>query len=88
MFRTRQREPSKTISAALRRFAFMLGLRAVRAKDGIYHGAFNRMLKRNGAKKLPAIIAVGRDMLCLMFAVARDRRTFTVAPPSRGQGLA
>jgi transposase len=72
----------------LRRFAFMLGLRAVRAKDGIYHGAFNRMLKRNGAKKLPAIIAVGRDMLCLMFAVARDRRTFTVAPPSRGHGLA
>ena len=71
---------SKSGRPLLRRLAFMLGLRAVRS-DGLYRAEYQAMLIRNGGRKMPAVVAVGRRMLCLMFAIARERRAFTPAPP-------
>lgn len=70
----------------LRRYAFMLGLRAVRGKDGLYREQYNRILEKNGNKKMPAVIAVGREMLRLMFSIAQDKRFFTPEPPPRAGG--
>lgn len=67
---------SKSRGRLLRRLAFMLGLRAVRS-DGLYRAEYQAMLVRNGGRKMPAVVAVGRRMLCLMFAIARERRAFT-----------
>ncbi|HEX6037618.1 MAG TPA: hypothetical protein VFZ20_06255 [Longimicrobium sp.] len=39
------------------------------------------MLVQNGGRKMPAVVAMGRRMLCLMFAIAREQRAFTPAPP-------
>jgi transposase len=66
----------------LRRLAFLLGLRAVRS-DGIYRKQFEALLARNGGKKLPAVLAIGRRMLRLMFNIARSQRSFTPEPPGR-----
>lgn len=66
---------SKSGKPLLRRLAFMLGLRAVR-RDGLFRAEHEAMLARNGGRKLPAVVATGRRMLCLMFAVARERRPF------------
>jgi transposase len=71
---------SKSGRPLLRRLAFMLGLRAVRS-DGLYRAEYQAMLVRNGGRKMPAVVAMGRRMLCLMFAIARERRAFTPAPP-------
>ncbi len=42
------------------------------------------MLLRIGGRKMPATVAMGRKMLCLMFAIARERRTFTPVPLQAG----
>jgi transposase len=74
---------SKSGRPLLRRLAFMLGLRAVRS-DGLYWREYQAMLLRNGGRKMPATVAMGRKMLCLMFAIARERRTFTPVPLQAG----
>lgn len=56
---------SKSGKPLLRRLAFMLGLRAVR-RDGLFRAQHEAMLARNGGRKLPAVVATGRRMLCLM----------------------
>jgi transposase len=72
----------------LRRLSFMLGLRAVRS-DGLLREPYLAMLDRNGGRKMPAVVAMGRRMLCLMFAVAKGRRTFTREPlPAPGSAMA
>jgi hypothetical protein len=38
-------------------------------------------MARNGGQAMKALGAVMRSALRLMYSVARDRRTFTVAPP-------
>lgn len=73
---------SKSGRPLLRRQAFMLGLRAVR-RDGIYRAQFEAMIARNGGRKMPAVVAIGRRMLRLMFSVARERRTYLPEPPQR-----
>ena len=73
---------SKSGRPLLRRLAFLLGLRAVRS-DGIYRKQFEALVGRNGGKKLPAVLAIGRRMLKLMFSVARNRRRYTPEPPGR-----
>jgi transposase len=64
---------SKSGRPLLRRLAFMLGLRAVRS-DGLYWREYPAMLLRNAGRKMPATVATGRKMLCLTFAIARERR--------------
>jgi transposase len=73
---------SKSGRPLLRRLAFMLGLRAVRS-DGIYRKQFEALVSRNGGKKLPAVLAIGRRMLKLMFSVARHQRSYTPESPGR-----
>jgi hypothetical protein len=50
-------------------------------KKGIYHAEFDALVKRNGGKKIPAVVAIGRKLLRLMFSVARSKRAFTPEPP-------
>jgi transposase len=84
---------SKEGRPLIRRLAFMLGLRAVRT-DGLYRAQYEGLLKRNGGRKLPAVVAIGRKILRLMYSVARAQRVYTVEPPqpredrgvSRAQG--
>lgn len=78
---------SKSGRPLLRRLAFMLGLRAVRS-DGIYRKQFEAIIARNGGKKLPAVLAIGRRMLKLMFSVARSQRGYTPEPPGREEQIA
>jgi transposase len=42
---------------------------------------FEAMLERNGGRKLPAIVALSRDLLRLMFNIAKEQREFTAEPP-------
>lgn len=67
----------------LRRYAFLLGVRMIR-KDGLYRAQFAAMLQRNGGRKMPALVAISREALRLMFAIARDRRPYTPEPPQHG----
>jgi hypothetical protein len=41
-----------------------------------------------GGKKKPAIVAVGRKLLRLMYSVARAERVYTPEPPSRERKIA
>jgi hypothetical protein len=65
----------------------MLGLRAVRT-DGLYHAQYEELLKRNGRRKMPAVVAIGRKVLRLMFSVARAQRDYTVEPPRNEKNAA
>ena len=56
----------------------MFALRSVR-KDGLYRAEFQRLLRNNGGKKLPALTAISRKALRLMFTVARECRAFVPA---------
>ena len=62
----RQRLPARAAGGAQRRHL----PRAVRGAGGQERG-----------KKLPAVVAVGRRMLKLMFSIARSQRTYTPEPP-------
>lgn len=73
---------SKRGKPLLRRQVFMLALRAVRS-DGMFRGRFERHVARTGGRKMPVIVALSRDMLCLMFNIARERRYYTPEPPRR-----
>lgn len=53
-------------------------------RDGLYRAQFEAMLERNGGRKMPAVVAMGREMLRLMFSIAKERRVFTPEPPRQG----
>lgn len=72
---------SKRGRPELRRQAFMFALRSVRASDGIFRSDYERLLENNGGRKIPALVALSRKGLRLMYALARDRRTYSVEPP-------
>jgi hypothetical protein len=59
----------------------MLALAAVRG-DGIYYQRFQRGLGR-GTHKRSLLVALSRQMLCLMFSIAKERRHYTPMPPQR-----
>jgi transposase len=71
---------SKRGKPLLRRQAFMLALRAVRS-DGMFRARFEAHVARNGGRKMPVVVAVAREMLRLMYSVARERRPYTIEPP-------
>jgi hypothetical protein len=60
----------------LRRQAFMFALRSVRKTDGIFRDTYDRILANNGGRKMPALAAISRRALRLMFRVARERRLY------------
>lgn len=71
---------SKRGRPELRRQAFMFALRAVRSSDGIFRADYERILTNNGGRKMPALVAISRKALKLMYSVARDRRPYTMEP--------
>jgi hypothetical protein len=42
---------------------------------------------RNGGAKMKAVVAVMRSGLRLLYTIARDRRMFTVEPPTRHRAV-
>ncbi len=66
---------SKRGRPTLRRHAFMFALRGIR-EDGMYRADFERLLANNGGKKMPAIVAISRKGLKLMFRIAKERRPY------------
>lgn len=80
-----RRRISKRGKPVLRRHAFMFALRGVRA-DGIFRADFERLLRSNGGRKLPALAAISRKALRLMFRIARDARPYVAAPQWQAAG--
>lgn len=72
---------SKRGRPELRRQAFMFALRAVRSSDGIFRADYERILASNGGRKMPALVAMSRKALKLIYSVARERRPYTMEPP-------
>lgn len=66
---------SKRGRPVLRRHAYILALRSVR-QGGILRAGFDAMIERNGGVKIKALVALARDMLKIMYTVARERRPF------------
>lgn len=79
MSRGRQRI-SKRGRPVLRKFAHLFAVRSVQ-KDGLLRARFEALLSRNGGRKIPALTALSRYGLRLMYAVARSERPFTSTPP-------
>lgn len=73
-----RRHISKRGKPVLRKQAFMFALRGVRG-DGIFRAEFERLLRNNGGKKLPALAAISRKALRLLFTVARECRPYVPA---------
>lgn len=71
---------SKRGRPELRRQAFMFALRSVRETDGIFRSDYERLLQNNGGRKIPALVALSRKGLKLMYALARDRRPYAREP--------
>lgn len=80
-----RRRLSKRGKPVLRRHAFMFALRSVRA-DGLYRTEFERLLKNTGGKKLPALAAISRKALRLMFRVACECRPYVPAAEWKAAG--
>ncbi len=75
-----QQRISKRGRPSLRQMAYMFAVRSIR-KDGIFRAEYDGLYARNGGKGTKALVAVMRSALRLMYAVARDRRTFSATPP-------
>lgn len=66
----------------LRKNAFLLGVRMIK-KGAPYQAQFAALVRRNGGSKMSALGAISREVLRLMFAIAREKRAFTPDPPKR-----
>lgn len=66
---------SKKGNARLRRALFMPALAAIRHNPHL-KAFYQRLLQRNGGKKKPALIAVARKLLRLIFTLFRNNTTF------------
>jgi transposase len=76
---------SKRGRPALRKHAYMFALRSVH-QDGIYRKEYEALLGRNDDKKIPALMAIARKGLKLMFAIAKAERSWTPARPGERRG--
>jgi transposase len=72
---------SKRGRPSLRQMAYMFAVRSVR-RGGLFRADYEALYARNGGKGTKALVAVMRSALRLMYAVARDQRRFTEAPPA------
>ena len=75
---------SKRGRPVLRRHAYIFALRCVR-KGGLFREEFDAMVARNGGVKIKALAALSRQVLKIMYTVARERRPFVPVhvPPGR-----
>jgi transposase len=69
---------SKRGKPVLRRFAYLFAVRSVQ-EDGIFRAEFERMVQRNGGRKIAALVALSRKALRLMYQVAKHRAPFDPA---------
>lgn len=74
---------SKRGRPVLRRSMYMLALRLVQ-EGGHFREQYEAYLERHGPKKkIPALVAISRKAIAMLYSVARDRRTWTPEPPKR-----
>jgi transposase len=73
---------SKRGRPLLRQAAYMFAVRSI-TTGGLFRAEYDALMNRNGGQAMKALGAVMRSALRLMYSIARDRRTFTVEPPSR-----
>jgi transposase len=84
---------SKRGRPVLRRHAYIFALRCVR-KGGLFRKEFDAMVARNGGIKIKALAALSRQVLKIMYTVARERRPFVLvhvpsgSRPGRAAALA
>jgi transposase len=71
---------SKRGRPVLRKHAYMFAVRSVH-KNGIFRREYEALLSRNGHKTIPALMAIARRGLKLLFSVARSERPWTPALP-------
>jgi transposase len=79
-----QQRISKRGRPSLRAMAYMFAVRSIR-QNGIFRAEYDGLYARNGGKGTKALVAVMRSALRLMYAVARDRRSFSATPPDAAQ---
>lgn len=77
---TGQPRLSKSGRPEMRRQAYMFAVRSVTAR-GMFRMDYERLLVNNGGRKIPALVAISRKAVKLMFRIARDRRLYTPEPP-------
>jgi transposase len=73
---------SKRGRPVLRRHAYMFAVRSVH-QGGIFRTDYEALLARNGHKTIPALMAIARKGLKLLFAVARSERPWTPLRPAQ-----
>jgi transposase len=79
---------SKRGRPVLRRHAYIFALRCVQ-KGGLFREEFEAMLARNGGVKIKALAALSRQVLKIMYTVAKERRAFVrVHVPQGGRQTA
>jgi transposase len=77
---------SKRGRPEIRHHAYLIALGLVR-RGGLFRKQYERAVARNGGKKKKALVAISRDVVCLMFSIAWNRRTFTKVPPRRRRSM-
>ena len=75
-----ERRISKRGRPVLRKHAHMFAVRSVQ-RGGIFRREYDALLARNGHKTIPALTAMARRGLKLLFAVARSARPWSPEPP-------
>lgn len=72
---------SKRGRPVLRKHAHMFAVRSVQ-RGGMFRADFEALLARNGNRAIPALTAIARRSLRMLFSVARSGREWTSAPPT------
>ena len=71
---------SKRGRPVLRKHAHLFAVRSVQ-QGGIFRAEFEALLSRNGNRSIPALTAIARRGLRLLYSIARSGRTWTSTPP-------
>lgn len=69
----------------LRQMAYMLAVRSIRRGTPM-RARYEALIERNGGKARKALVALMRDLVKLMYAVARNRRDYSASPASNADG--
>ena len=78
-----RRHISKRGRPILRKHAYLFAVRSVQRR-GIFRSQFEALLARNGNRALPALTAIARRALRMLFSVAREAREWSANPPLAG----
>lgn len=73
---------SKRGRPMLRQMAYMLAVRSIKQGTQM-RGRYEALVARNGGKAKKALVALMRDLVKLMYAVAKERRAYATTAPVR-----